>query len=172
MNEFTKNDTDIVYVPVPRQLLPLIYETIAQAQKEAAGNTNKGPGILSKRNLVDLIIEVAGKIGADRRPVSLTELYEAYIQTNPGIGKGGTRGSFDATLNYHCINMRSRFPDIKDKKKSAYWLSKPAFKRVKRAYYMLLSTEEIAQFHRCVEVDSPLVYMDEYNVDDLFQVTL
>jgi hypothetical protein len=65
--------------------------------------------------------------------------------------------------------MRSRFPDPADKQKPASWLSKPVFKRVERARYMLLSDEEIAWFHRCVEKNHPLVYEDEYDVANLAQ---
>jgi hypothetical protein len=101
--------------------------------------------------------------------VSLVELHDAYMRAYPGVGKGTTRGSFDATANYHCINMRSRFPDANDRHEAAYWLSQPAFKRVARARYMLLSAEEIAQFRRCVEQDRPLVYADEYDVADLVE---
>ena len=109
-------------------------------------------------------------IGADRHPVSLGELHAAYLRAYPGVGKGASRASFDAKVNYHCINMRSRFHDARNPHKPAYWLARPIFKRVARARYMLLSEEEIALFRRCVEESNPLVYAEEYDVADLARV--
>src|SRR5205085_1623037 len=109
--------------------------------RQAAGGTPLEPSA-GKRNLIDLIVTVAYGIGADRHPVSLGELHAAYLRAYPGVGKGASRASFDATVNYHCINMRSRFPDARNPHKPAYWLARPIFKRVARARYMLLSEEE------------------------------
>ena len=169
-----RKDDDIVYIPVPRRMLPALYRVLASAMAESSDSDlsalpgGVGPEV-TKRNLIDLTIQVAYGMGANLHPVSLPELHEAYIRAYPGIGKGTTRGSFDATLNYHCINMRSRFPDPADKQKPASWLSKPVFKRVERARYMLLSDDEIAWFRRCVEKNHPLVYEDEYDVANLAQ---
>lgn len=169
MDELDAKEDEIVYVPVPRRLLPAFYQALAAAWAEVSAGeplAQQGQGT-AKRNLIDLIVKVASGIGADRHTVSLTELYDAYMRAYPGIGKGTTRGSFDATVNFHCINMRSRFPDVADKRRRAYWLSRPAFKRVARARYMLLSSEEIARFRHCVETNNPLIYEDEYEVADL-----
>ncbi len=164
---------DLVQVAVPRRLLPAIYRVLADAMAPTPleGATTKsfvpaGAEVLN-RNLIDLIMEAARQIGTDQRPVSLTELYNAYRQAYPGVGKGSARGSFDATVNYHCINMRSRFPDVNDRRKPAYWLSRPAFKRVARGRYMLLSDDEISRFQRSVAEDHPLVYADDYDIADL-----
>jgi hypothetical protein len=162
-----RDDENIIYMPVPRRLLPAFYRALATALTEATNDDLRSwPGAVAsgKRRLIDLIIQVAYGMGADRHPVSLTELHEAYIQAFPGIGKGTTRGSFDATVNYHCINMRSRFPDTNDKHKQAYWLMRPVFKRVARARYMLLSAEEIAWFKERAAADDPVIFADEYDV--------
>ena len=166
----TNNDDEIVYIPIPRRYLPALYRALPSIMEEASGQAETSlipTPDASKRNLIDLIIDVAQKVGADQKPVFLKYLNVAYLRAYPGIGKGVTRNSFDATLNYHCINMRSRFPDPNDKHKPAPWLSRPAFKRTGRAFYMLLSPDEIACFHRCVKANHPLIYDDEYDVDDL-----
>jgi hypothetical protein len=161
---------DLVSVPVPKRFLPAVYRALAEAMAaEAAGGTPLEPRA-GKRNLIDLIVTVAYGIGADRHPVALGELHAAYLRAYPGVGKGASRASFDATVNYHCINMRSRFPDAHNPRKPAYWLARPIFKRVARARYMLLSEEEIALFRRCVEEGNPLVYAEEYDVADLARV--
>ncbi len=171
-----ERDTDsdnLVQVAVPRHLLPAVYRVLADAMAPTPlGHTMTNSPMRVEtpavnRNLIDLIMDVATQIGADRRPVSLTELYNAYRQAYPGIGKGNARGSFDATVNYHCINMRSRFPDASDRRKPAYWLARPTFKRVARGRYMLLSDDEIRRFQRSVAEDSPMVYADDYDVADL-----
>jgi hypothetical protein len=173
LNERDTDSDEIVLVPVPRRLLPAVYRVLADAMASTAAATTV-PGIsvrvedqVINRNLIDLIVDSARHIGADRRPVSLTDLYNAYRQAFPGVVKGASRGSFDATVNYHCINMRSRFPDANDKRKSATWLSRPVFKRVARAQYMLLTDEEISRFQRAVDRGDPLVYADEYDVAEL-----
>lgn len=164
---------EIVHVPVPRRYLPTVIRALADAMSPAVSNA--APAALGalvelrtgRRNMIDLIIKVAHELGADERPVSLAELHHAYMRAYPGIGKGSTRGAFDATINYHCINMRSRFPNVRDRHKPAYWLSRPVFKRVGYGQYELLSGEEITRFRRSVEEDNPLVYKDEYNIADL-----
>ena len=122
-----------------------------------------------KRNIsiIDLSIEAALKIGADKHPISLADLHNAYLRANPDVTKGITRSSFDATINYHTINMRSRFFYPDDKRKLAQWLSRPVFKRVARAQYMLLSPDEIALFRQRVEEEDQRIYQDEYAVEDL-----
>jgi hypothetical protein len=172
MREHETNGDEIVHVPVPKRFLPAVYRVLADAMAPLAAGTEPRSQTppdshVVNRNLIDLIAESARHIGADRRPVSLIDLYNAYRQTYPGVVKGATRGSFDATVNYHCINMRSRFPDASDKRKPANWLSRPIFKRVARAQYMLLSDDEIIRFHRGVAQDDSIVYDDEYDIGDL-----
>ncbi|GCE27534.1 hypothetical protein KDA_30180 [Dictyobacter alpinus] len=163
------DNDEIVYVPIPKRLLPAFYRmwpALMVEDVKQAMPVEGDPNVVN-RTLIDLITKVALEIGAEQHVVSLADLHTAYLSAYPGIGKGATRGSFDATINYHCINMRSRFPDSKDKRKPAYWLSHPVFKRVAHARYMLLSSREIELFHRCVESNNPLIYTDEYDVADL-----
>jgi len=122
-----------------------------------------------KRNptVIDLSIKAALEIGADKHPISLADLHNTYLRTNPGITKSLTRASFDAAINYHTINMRSRFFYPDDRRKNAPWLSRPLFKRVARGSYMLLSPDEIALFRQRVQENDSRIYQDEYDVDDL-----
>lgn len=169
----TNNNDDIVYVPIPQHLLPTFYRMfpaiMAEAAKQEATTEAVPVGEIERHNLnvIDLSIKAAHEIGADEHPISLASLHDAYLHANPGIGKGRTRNSFDATINFHCINMRARFPDPRNKKKSAPWLVQPAFKRVSRGRYMLLSSNEIAWFRQRVKEDDPHIYDDEYDMDVL-----
>jgi hypothetical protein len=174
ISEQEYNGDDIVQVPVPRRLLPAVFRVLADGMAPAATGvaipTDDIPDAASptRQNMIDLIIKVARQIKADRQPVSLGQLHSAYLRAYPGIGKGNTLAGFSATVNYHTINMRSRFIDKDDpRKRPASWLSQPAFKRVSRGQYMLLSDEEINRFRRCVDKDDPQIYEDDYNVDDL-----
>jgi hypothetical protein len=169
------NDSEIVYVGVPRELLAQVYRFVSRAIAEANGEefepeTTAAPVVeieTPKGKMIDLITRIAKDMDAEQHPVSLSELHDAYIKAYPGIGKGSSRGSFDATINYHAINMRSRFPDITDKHKPAYWLTRPVFKRIARAQYMLLTPEEIAAFHQAVERDDERIFQDEFDVAEL-----
>lgn len=169
------NDDEIVYVPIPQRLLPAFYRLLPTIMEEATKQetvTEPVPASTpdnERRNLnvIDLSIKAAHEIGADRNFISLADLHEAYIRANPGIGKGRTRNSFDATINFHTINMRARFPEPGNKKKFAPWLAKPVFKRVARGRYMLLSPDEIALFRQRVGEDDPRIYEDEYNIEDI-----
>jgi hypothetical protein len=47
----------------------------------------------SNLNVIDLSIEAALEIGADKRQISLAELHTAYLRANPGIKKATNRDS-------------------------------------------------------------------------------
>ncbi len=73
----------------------------------------------------NLTVQVAKRLGADHRPVSIAELHRAYLRDYPNVTVGRSIDSFAATLAYHCINMRSRFPNIRDRRAPADWLKRP-----------------------------------------------
>ena len=60
--------------------------------------------------MIDLILETAQRLGLAVAPRGLTDLHRAYLRDHPDTTVGRSQNSFDATLNYHVINMRSRFP--------------------------------------------------------------
>lgn len=115
--------------------------------------------------LSDDIVQVARNIGADRQPCSPSELYKAYLQEFPKATSSSE--SVGATLCYHCINMPARFPDQRNRRKPAAFLTRPAFKRVGHGKYMLLTDTEIERFKRCYTENHPLIYEPAYDVDDL-----
>ncbi len=168
--QHNSND-EIVYVPLPRHLLSVFYRMLPAMMGETPEGETAAASVLNaeKRNLnvIDLSIDAAREIGADKHPISLADLHIAYLRANPGIGKGTTRNSFDATINYHTINMRARFPEPSHKQKPAPWLSRPVYKRIARARYMLLSSDEVRLFQQRVEEGDPRIYEDEYDIDDL-----
>lgn len=163
--EYETTGDDIVHVPVPKRFLATVYRALGDAMVTNGDSLAEGP--MAGRNLIDLIVEAAKAIDADRRAVSLPSLYNAYRRMFPNVGKGHTRGSFDATVTYACINMRSRFPDAKNRRQKAAWLTDPHFKRVARGKYMLLSDQENRRFLQAVQREQPLVFQDEFDVDDL-----
>lgn len=160
-----------VYVPIPEHLLPEFCRWLPTAMAETSEEETEmalTPDT-QRRTLyvIDLSIEAAREIGADQHPVSLPDLHSAYLRANPGIGKGVTLDSFGATINYHTINMRSRFPERNNKQKIASWLTRPVYKRVGYGRYMLLSSDELELFRRRVNEGNPRIYNDEYDIDDL-----
>ena len=167
----TNNNDDIVYVPIPQHLLSTFYRIFPTVMGEAASQEQAAEPLPEteprKFNMIDLSIKAAYEIGADHHPISLSELHAAYIRANPGIGKGRSRNSFDATINFHCINMRARFSEPANKQRLASWLTRPTFKRVSRGRYMLLSPDEIESFKRLVEEGDPRIYEDEYTIEDI-----
>jgi hypothetical protein len=160
---------DIVYVPVPHRFLPAVYQALAAVIASELADALEHSAGAGKRTIIDLVMPVASGIGADRHSVSLEDLHEAYLRAYPGIGKGVTRDSFAATISYHCINMRSRFPDASQKQKRADWITRPVFKRVGWGQYMLLSPEELEAFHFLWERNHPGIYADEYEANLLLQ---
>ena len=171
------SNNEFVYVPLPPRLLPAFYQWISTVMEETVEGKRvpaSTPATQKRHlNIIDLSIDAAHEIEADQHPVSLADLHAAYLQANPGIAKGTTLDSFGATINYHTINMPSRFPDRNNPHKSASWLSRPVFKRVAYGQYMLLSPNEIRLFHQRVEEGDQRIYRKEYyDLDDLFSASV
>lgn len=166
-------DDGFVYVPIPERLLPAYCRWLPTVMAEPPEEEkDMVPALETQRrnlNVIDLSIEAAREIGADQHPVSLPDLHTAYLRANPGIGKGLTLDSFGATINYHTINMRSRFPERNNRQKIASWLTRPVYKRVGYGRYMLLSPDELVLFRKRVEEGDPRIFDDEYDIDDLAQ---
>jgi hypothetical protein len=166
------NDSEFVYVTLPPRLLPAFYRWVLTMTEETVEGKREfaSPSDAQRRNLniIDLSVAAAQEIGADQHPVMLADLHAAYLRANPGIGKGTTQDGFGATINYHTINMRSRFPERNNKQKSASWLSRPVFKRVAHGQYMLLSPDELRLFQQRFEEGDTRIYQDEYDIAELF----
>jgi hypothetical protein len=72
--------------------------------------------------MIDLILETAQRLRLDHAPRSLAELHRVYLRDHPDITAGRSEGSFSASLNFHTINMQSRFPKSRDPRMPAPWL--------------------------------------------------
>lgn len=116
--------------------------------------------------MIDYIIEAARSAGAHTQPVRLSELFRGFREQFPDLPVGGTEGSYSATLNFHTINMKSRW-NRQIPEESQSWLREPLFKRVGRGQYMLLSPGEITAFQKAWAAGDPLVRADEFDVDQL-----
>ncbi len=114
--------------------------------------------------MIDLILETARRLGMDRAPRGLSELHRAYLRDHPDATVGRSEGSFSATLNYHTINMQSRFPKPQEPRAPASWLKRPAFKRVGHGQYLLLTEAEVAWFQGALARDDSLIWQGEYEV--------
>jgi len=112
--------------------------------------------------IIEYLIESAKHFNGFNEPVELKKIRgKAIILSN--FEKSSK--SFDAVLNYSTINMHSRFPDIKDKRKRADWLKNPVFYRIKRGFYKLLNDEDGQVFKWACDNDIELIYKDEYDFD-------
>lgn len=72
--------------------------------------------------------------------------------------------SYDTELNFHAVNMRSRFPNPPDRNRTspASWKDKPYFYRVSRGMYKLLTESDKKDFELAVKKDLDIIYKDDY----------
>lgn len=116
--------------------------------------------------MIDYIVQAGRTAGAELQAVRLSDVFRTFREQFPDLPVGSTEASFNAMLNYHTINMKSRF-NRHQSEDAQLWVREPLFKRVGRGTYMLLTTSEIEAF-RCARATSdPLVRADEYDVDEL-----
>ena len=78
--------------------------------------------------------------------------------------------SLAATIAYHTVNMRSRFPNAGDPHKVASWMSEPRFYRTRPGYYRLLTSEEQQVFKDAIAKQVPLVFSDEWTLAELRRI--
>lgn len=122
-------------------------------------------------NIIDLAVEAAKQLEADRDIVRLAEIRNKASKI---AGKDIQSGSFDATLNYHTINMRSRFmkPNIRDKGDSTDWKNRPEFYREGRGLYRLLTDEEKEIILKLIRMDNQVIYKDEPTIYEMKQASI
>jgi len=115
------------------------------------------------KRLIDLLVEAAKELGAESFDVSLSAIRKKAMQLD--VGSDYKESSYDAELNYHAVNMRSRFPNPPDKNKigSARWKDEPYFYRVSIGVYRLLSGKDKEIFRLAVQNNLDIVYKDEYD---------
>ena len=126
-------------------------------------NATPQPPKPDRATVIDGALEVACKLGADEHPVSISELFQAYSMAFPERA-GQTFDSFAASLNFHCVNMQSRFPKPQEPKRTAGWMTRPLFKRVSRGAYQLLTQDELAWFRKALAEGDEMVFRAEYTL--------
>ncbi len=118
--------------------------------------------------LIDYVVQAARKAGAETQAVRLSELFRSFREQFPDLQKGSSEDSYNATLNFYTINMKSRW-NRQISEEAQPWVREPLFKRVGRGLYMLLLADEIAAFHRAWAAGDPLVRSDEFEVEELLR---
>lgn len=120
---------------------------------------------------IDLLVEVSKILGADIKGIELSRIIKQAMKMD-SEHRFNSEDGMAATLNYHTINMRSRFikPQIKDRNISADWKTEPYFYRIEKGIYGLLSEEEKDLFKKAIEKEIELVYRDEFTLFQLKKV--
>ncbi|MBM3700897.1 MAG: hypothetical protein FJW68_08335 [Actinobacteria bacterium] len=120
------------------------------------------------RRQIDILVEVAQLLGADKDGIELSRIIKQVMKMD-SENRFNSEEGIAATLNYHTINMRSRFqyPAEKDKSHLTSWKSEPYFYREDRGIYRLLSDEEKAIFRKAVDDELDIIYRDEFTVFQL-----
>lgn len=119
-----------------------------------------------KQQIWKMAVRAVNELGGNERCISLksiiNKIYHLYPETHEK-----SENTIGAVINYHCINMRSRFPDPRKKKKKAVWITNPLFYRCGRGKYRALAEDEIASFKKALEQRHTIVYKDEYTIEAL-----
>ena len=118
--------------------------------------------------LIDLIIEAATSLNAEYQPVQLGNIRKKAISLDNE--QKYKESSYDAELNFHTINMKSRFFDKKEKTPgaAATWKREPYFHRTSAGFYKLLSKEDKRVFYLALNNNLDIVYKDEYPLEILY----
>lgn len=118
--------------------------------------------------LINLIVEAAKILNAEYQPVQLSSVREKVLSLDRK--QRYKESSYNAELNYHTINMKSRFFDKKEKESgaAARWKSEPYFYRTSPGFYRLLSDEDKRIFNLALKNDLDIVYKDEYTLELLY----
>ena len=118
--------------------------------------------------LIDLIVEAARSLIAEYQPVQLCKIKNKAI--NMDKEHSYKESSYDAELNYHTINMKSRYFDKKEKipGMAATWKREPYFYRTSPGFYRLLTEEDKKVFYLALNNDLDIIYKDEYPLEILY----
>ena len=118
------------------------------------------------KTTLQMTVETMKKIDPYYKGVRIKVIFDEFIKLYPEFSSK-RYDSFSADLAYHCINIRSRFPDYKNKKQKYVWQSNPLFYRIYTGIYRLLKEDEIKLFKKAIDKDLPLIYEDEYTIEEL-----
>jgi Cdc6-like AAA superfamily ATPase len=115
--------------------------------------------------LIDLLVKAAKELNAENQPVRLSAIEKRASDLD--IDNHFKRSSYSATLNFHTVNMQSRFSDPKNPKKKVLWITEPYFTRTDPGMYKLLNKNELEIFNKAINSDTDLVYRSSYDFNDL-----
>ena len=114
------------------------------------------------KRVIDLLVEAAKELGAESFDVSLKLIRDKAMLLD--VENNYKETSYDAELNFHTVNMKSRFTNPPDKNRvgSARWKDEPYFYKVSRGRYSLLSEDGKRAFKLAIKKDLDIVYKDDY----------
>lgn len=118
---------------------------------------------------IDVLVSAAKICGAEDNDMELFKIRRKAMALDKE-NKYNSEYGLDATLNYHTINMRSRFKDIRTKDRnnnSVEQKTEPYFYRVERGKYWLLKNKDIKLFIIALENNLDVVYKDLYSLQQL-----
>jgi len=117
-----------------------------------------------------MAVSATRKLGGDQKCIPLKDIRLNIFRMYPKETLGTSEETIDAILNYHCINMRARFPDPLNQRKNADWMTSPLFYRCERGMYRLLTQDEVVVFKEVLNEGHDIVYRDEYTMNSLRSV--
>lgn len=127
----------------------------------------KPAGARPFRWLIEYLEDSARAAGAEQRPLTVAEIDAAFFERWPAIAEREKRQRVVGTIQFHCINIRARFPFPAIPTRPARWMTRPLFKLVGRKGYQLLSEAEKADFFRRLTACDSLLFRDDYHADEL-----
>ncbi|MCK4966477.1 DUF91 domain-containing protein [bacterium] len=116
----------------------------------------------------EMTVKVLKKIDLNYNGVKSKSIYNEFVKMFPQYSTK-SKESFNADLNYHCINMRSRFPDPRNKRIKCAWQNNPLFYRISKGFYRLLKDDEKKLFKKALELNLPIIYEEEYTIKELLE---
>lgn len=118
---------------------------------------------------IDLLVNAAELLNAKYTDIEIYKIRKKAMSMDKD-NKYNSEDGLDAILNYHTINMRSRFKDIVNKDRnndSVKWKREPYFIWVESGIYRLLKDDEKEIFRIALEKDLDIVYKDFYPLHKL-----
>jgi len=126
-------------------------------------------GVRTMTRAIDLLVNAAETLDAKYSDTELSKIRRKAMSMDKENIFNSEDG-LDAILNYHTINMRSRFRDIVNKDKNndkVEWKKEPYFLWVERGVHRLLKDDEIEIFKIAVDNDLDIIYKDFYLLSQL-----
>jgi hypothetical protein len=112
--------------------------------------------------IIDILVEAARKSGAESFDISLKTIRD--LATKLDSEGNHKESSYDSELNYHTVNMKSRFTNPLDKNRfgPARWKDEPYFYKVGRGQYRLLTEDDKKIFKEAIKQNLDIVFEKDY----------